>query len=493
MVIKMMFSTHSGTLYRFDNITGFTYPLDNFQKNLPADFEKDEKIHPITNIRNGEYIGKYNEKIKKLHTFMSPNQDHRPDITPALIKKQIFREGLQQLTLCVTEECNFACKYCIYSDAYANSRKASNKKMPFSIAKKAIDQFATLLYEGRKYNPKREFSIAFYGGEPLCNFELIKQCVGYIKLTYHDLDFHYALTTNGSLLNGERRDFLLENHFSIAVSLDGPEEDQNRNRVFLNGNGTYNHVVKNVQEIVKKGYENIRLLAIFDWKSDFFRLDTFFSRTDIPILSSVAMPSKEDGCDYYDQFSEVDFQNYMKMRTEAFSYYVENSIHYKSRYSFLDHVFGIYSCSTIFNVPALIKTDNYIIPFTGSCIPGKKIFVDVSGQYHICERINHTFPIGNVNDGLDFNKICSLIMRYIRHLDGCNSCQVQKTCAKCYTEFANVGEFKYSSNICNHVETDVQEARRIAFTLGEKNPEWVELMLDDYYSWLARLSVTMGD
>jgi hypothetical protein len=40
---------------------------------------------------------------------------------------------------------------------------------------------------------------------------------------------------------------------------------------------------------------------------------------------------------------------------------------------------------------------------------------------------------------------------------------------------------------------DVRDARKNAFTIGEKNPEWVELMLNDYYSWLAKLSVTMGD
>jgi len=489
----MEFSTQSGTNYWFDNKTGLSYPYNmGLTKNRIKDTVTD------INRANGNdldiiYNKKFAKKINKLHAFMKPDHDQHPAITPALIERTIFREGLQQLTLCVTEECNFACKYCIYSDVYANSRNSSKKKMSFSTARKAIDYFANLLYNGRKFNPKREFSIAFYGGEPLLNFHLIKKCVEYVKQNYPDLGFHYAITTNGSLLNGERRAFLLENHFSIAVSLDGPEDDQNRNRVFLDGTGTYSTVINNVQEIVKTGYENIRLLAVFDWKSDFFALDTFFSRPDIPILSSVSMPSKEDGCTYYDQFSQIDYQKYLEMRMHAFSYYLENSIHQKKKFSFLDYVFGIYSCSTIFNVPTLVKPENYIIPFTGACIPGKKIFVDISGHYHICERINHTFPIGNINDGLDFQKISMLIKNYIQCLDICNSCQVQKTCSKCFTEFANIGKFKCASKICDHVEMDVRDARKNAFTIGEKNPEWVELMLNDYYSWLAKLSVTMGD
>ena len=89
---------------------------------------------------------------------------------PILLERKI-----NKITLQVTQSCNFRCKYCIYSEnANRSQRTHSSKHMSWETAKKAID----FLYEHSVDSEK--IYIGFYGGEPLLEFELIKQCIEYV-------------------------------------------------------------------------------------------------------------------------------------------------------------------------------------------------------------------------------------------------------------------------------------------------------------------------
>ena len=104
----------------------------------------------------------------------------------------------------------------------------------------------------------------------------------------------------------------MQHNFSIAVSIDGPEEEHNRNRIYANGNGTFTDVIKNIRPIVDAGYKNINSLAVYDWKSDIFKINEFFKRNDIPAIGIAAAVSSSGGGKYYSQFSEKDKEDYLR-------------------------------------------------------------------------------------------------------------------------------------------------------------------------------------
>jgi uncharacterized protein len=488
----MKFTSDSGVKYWYDNELGISFPLNpDLEKKLtsnPKDCNVEENLETdIDAVFNSRFLKKI-EKIRR-RSFKFSQQK----ITPEMLKKYILREGLLQLTLSVTENCNLACKYCCYSDFYPDTRSSSTKKMNFLTAKAALDYYAALLEAGKRFNPKRDPSIGFYGGEPLLNFELIKQCVSYFSTTYPNIKPQYAITTNGTLLDAEKRAFLIAHNFSIAVSIDGPREEHDRKRVYRDGTGTFDDIMENVKPILNSGYSKCHSICVFDWKSDLFTLQEFFNRKDIPRPSVVTLPNTNDGCMYYKQFTPEDYKKFLETDANAFNWYICRKKDIGNEDTFFDQIFGLQAGKRLYSVPALIDGTTWIVPYTGACVPGRKIFVDVEGNFHICERINHTFPIGNASTGLDFAKIVKVIEDYRACLDRCPSCTTQKLCGECYCAFAAEGKFRSASLTCSDPEKNSRKDLERSFTLAEINPNLPESVADGYYAWLSGVSSTMED
>jgi uncharacterized protein len=260
------------------------------------------------------------------------------------------------------------------------------------------------------------------------------------------------------------------NHdFLLLVSIDGPKEEHDRNRVYLNGEGTFRDVMKNVDRIMDAGYKRIFSSLVYDWKSDLFKLNEFFDKTNIPPLQSAAIVNKHAGCKYYNQFTEEDQIFYLKRLEEAKRYYYNMIKKNRSkRPSFFDHIFNFAPkndlCSAVSISPFVPQ-----MPFTRACIPGRRIFVDTDGDYHLCERIAPTHPIGNADDGLDYEKICEIINTYHSCLDRCTYCKVSRMCTICYPVFeSKAGMSCTTSKLCNKVELDKRDAFAESLSLAEK-------------------------
>ena len=491
----MKFHSKSGMAYVYDNATGLTFPstslMERVIQEVPGNLSKEETVERLKSDFNEEDIlfwYNFVNKWSKFKVFSStPAQVfvEKPDVED--VKEWTLRRGLLQFTLCATEDCNFRCRYCVHSDNYKFSRGYSHKYMNFETAKKAIDHFFSLLEEGKRYNPWRVSAVGFYGGEPLLNFKLVKKCVEYIEKEYSDYKIAYTVTTNASLLDKEKADFLMGHDFSIAVSLDGPEEEHDRNRVYANGKGTFKDIMKNVSYVMEKDYKKIFSLAIFDWKSDLFKLQKFFDKEDLPTLMRISLASTYMGCNYYNQFSKEDFQCHLEQMKKAKQHYEEYLIknNLKNRTSVFDLLFGLSAARSIFHTSVILDPFP-IMPCTSSCIPGRKLYVDVDGRFHTCERINATFPIGDVENGLDFERIAEMMGNYFQHLDSCSKCEVRRMCNKCYCAFVTDKGFLSSSQVCKDVEASIADSLSDAFTIGEINPEFLENLGSNYYRMLRK-------
>ena len=159
-----------------------------------------------------------------------------------MVEKEISRAkpGLVAIELNLTFNCNLTCDYCFVH------RKSPHERMSLTTAKKAID----LLVE-RAVFPN--IDVIFFGGEPLLEFELIKQIVPYLleEAEKRNLQVYLAITTNGTLINEEILKYLEEHHINMLLSIDGGPDTHDRYRKTRIGEGTW-HKIAGLIPLVKK-------------------------------------------------------------------------------------------------------------------------------------------------------------------------------------------------------------------------------------------------
>ena len=152
---------------------------------------------------------------------------------------------IKAMCLHVAHDCNMRCKYC-FGDTGAFEGHRS--LLSYETGKKAIDFLLT--HSGTR----RNLEIDFFGGEPLMNFEVVKQLVTYGREAEkaYEKNIRFTITTNGLLLDEKKGDFINANMENVILSIDGRPQINDRMRRTPNGKGTYAAITKNYLDFVKK-------------------------------------------------------------------------------------------------------------------------------------------------------------------------------------------------------------------------------------------------
>jgi len=437
--------------------------IERGQINLPSV----ESLIKLLNL----YI-KYYENLKNV----TKNFNENDTITGEYIREYLLRQGYKQLTLEVTQRCNLRCKYCIYSEYYPTYRSHSTLDMPWSICKKAIDIYFGYLNEGSRYNPNRVPVIGFYGGEPLLKFGLIKQSVEYIRDKYSEWkETMFTITTNGTIINDKIIKFLVDNNFQIIVSLDGPKEIHDANRVFPNGRGSYEYVSKflrKVREFGGEAYAN----ATFTPTTNLMECDRFFSKNSDVVLLRMNPVSLEENSTYYQQFTENELKRLRDQIRLIRESYKKGLGQKQANMS----VSAVMMVEEIF--PLLFKLNSLpfpgaIIPYTGACVPGTKLYVNSKGDIHICEKVPPFYPIGHVDRGLDFEKIAEFLNLFRKNvLSKCRGCPIRHLCEFCHIHFLKEEGINKPNNLCGSLYSDLVDRIRITLELLEEYPDLESLL-----------------
>lgn len=329
--------------------------------------------------------------------------------------KELIQRGMNQLVLEVTSACNFKCQYCHQT----NISNRNVKNMTFEIAKRGVD----LLYEHSK--DANEIIITFYGGEPLINFDLIKSIVEYSNQKFLVKPLVYNMTTNASLISDEILDFLVNNNFSILISLDGDKKIQNVHRKFyIDGGDTFQVVWSNITKI-KNRYptffkNNIRFNAVAMPDQCIDDILSFFSQNDI-LTSSVSISNADlSGMDYT---SSPIMQKKRELELTASSF-EDNYVDYINK---------------IKNKSLIMSSWHH----SGPCVPAvRRLFISVDGNFYPCEKVdcNIACIIGNINYGLDLNKIIKILNVGSLTKDECKKCWALRFCSICVRQCTYDGD-----------------------------------------------------
>ena len=150
---------------------------------------------------------------------------------------------VKALCLHIAHDCNLACRYCFAEEGEYHGRRAL---MSLEVGKKALDFLIA------NSGLRRNLEVDFFGGEPLMNFDVVKETVAYARSIEkaHNKNFSFTITTNGLLLTDDKIDFINREMSNVVLSIDGWKEVNDRLRVRTNGSGSYDTIVPRFQKLV---------------------------------------------------------------------------------------------------------------------------------------------------------------------------------------------------------------------------------------------------
>lgn len=381
--------------------------------------------------------------------------------------------GIKSITLCVTEDCNLACKYC-----YMTGKNHKNK-MDFDTAKRVIDYILT----NRKIFNEGAVIWDFIGGEPFLEIDLIDKVCDYIKLQMYELDhpwfnnYRFSFSTNGLLYNTDKvQRFIKKNHphLSIGISVDGNELKHDLQRIYPNGKGSYKDVLRNIP-LWQEQFINGETKATFSHDDLPYLKDSIISLWDIGIKTVSANVVFED------VWSDGDDLILGSQLDELADYIIENRLWKDYSVRFFDPNIG-------FPIPEGDKDRNF-------CGSGKMLAVDCNGNFYPCIRFldfslsnKKGRSIGDVTLGIKSDKLRPFLALSLNHQSNkeCIECQVATGCAWCtgfnYDATERDTIYDRATFICKMHKATVKSNKRfwkiLEETTGEISPRRVHELED---------------
>jgi uncharacterized protein len=185
------------------------------------------------------------EAVEEVSELVEAEMLFTKDIYEGYIKDFKKRKTVvKALCLHIAHDCNLACKYCFAEEGEYHGRRAF---MSYEVGKAALDFLVA--NSGNRIN----LEVDFFGGEPLMNFQVVKDLVAYGRSleAEHNKKFRFTLTTNGVLLNDDIMEFANKEMSNVVLSIDGRKEVHDFMRPFRNGKGSYELILDKFKKLAE--------------------------------------------------------------------------------------------------------------------------------------------------------------------------------------------------------------------------------------------------
>ena len=354
------------------------------------------------------------------------NFSHRPTVVKALC-------------LHIAHDCNLACRYCFAEEGEYHGRRAL---MSFEVGKQALDFLIA------NSGNRRNLEVDFFGGEPLMNWQVVKDLVKYGREQEkkHGKNFRFTLTTNGVLLDDEVMEFCNREMANVVLSIDGRKEVHDFMRPFRKGKGSYDLIVPKFRKFAEsRNQDRYYVRGTFtrhnlDFAKDVLHLaDLGFKQ--ISVEPVVALPEEEYAlreedipqiCEEYDRLAAEMIKRHREGKEFNFFHFM------------IDLTGG----------PCVYKR-------LSGCGSGTEyLAVTPWGDFYPCHQFvgEEAFLMGNVFDGLKASELQE-------EFKGCNVYAKEK-CRNCFAKFycsgggaANADKFHGSINDAYDVGCELQRKR----------------------------------
>lgn len=310
------------------------------------------------------------------------------------------------ISITITEKCNLKCKYC-----YETNCKNNN-----TISYENIDKSLEFLKEELKVRKK----ISIHGGEPFLEIDKLKYSIKKIRDIESEINEKIIITTtsNATILNEDILSIVSKDIDGLTISIDGNEEAHDKFRVFKNGEGSHNKVLKNAK-IFNDIVDNLRIRMTFNKDTTSLLYESFSFLVENGFKTIVAHPDMNDK-NWDEEDLEVLFKNVLKIKDS----YSERDINSN-----------------------LLEKD---LTLLGNCEIGMNIYHD--GTIYPCIGVigNEEMIIGNVNEGIYKEKIDRIIHENKKVISSCRNCDLYDYCEGTRCKIINktvTGSFELPSPI----------------------------------------------
>ena len=348
---------------------------------------------------------------------------------------------IKAMCLHVAHDCNLKCSYCFASQG---NFKGERSLMSLEVGKKALKFLA------KNSGNRRNLEVDFFGGEPLMNFQLVKDLVSYgreIEETYNK-KFRFTITTNGVLLDEDKMDFINENMDNVVLSLDGRKEINDNMRKTISGEGSYDIILPKFKRMVeKRGDKDYYIRGTFTSKNIDFSKDALdfynngFKKISIePVVTSEEMDYAlreehlKDILEEYEKFS----RDYIDIKKKDKDFYF---FHYM-----IDLDQG----------PCIIKRS------IGCGAGSEYVAVTPEGELYPCHQFvgEKEFLIGNLDDGI--------INTELRDKFKNSNVFTKEECSECWARFYCSGGCHANAFYAHH---DISKPYKLGCELEKKRIE----------------------
>lgn len=340
------------------------------------------------------------------------------------IKDASLKRKITDLTLNIVNSCNLRCRYC-WNQSGAYGKSSSLKEMMGQeVAFKAVD---LLLKESEG---ARDLVIDFYGGEPLLNFDLIKRVISYCRRIQNNnrVNFRFLLATNGTLLNKERGEFLIENAVDVAVSLDGSRKIQDTQRPFPGGRGSFDLIINNINTLKKDYRSKIVGRATFTpYSPKVIKTFKFLRSLGFERIEVCESEKAGYGLESNNEFFFTGAEGIRRLKLLYYNlaiFYTQEII--KGTLTYENTYFNRFfkQLSRLYHIQSI----------AGTCSAGfSLIAVDIDGCVYPCTAFVGIpeFRIGTVKLGINEEKLNTFSDIKIASSETCNRCWVRRICRGC--------------------------------------------------------------
>ena len=411
----IVLDVNSGSVHVVDPLV---YEAVEILSGIVAEMEEPQKLsgEALAAVRDG-LSGRYpgeeiEEALEEIQQLIDMEELFTKDVYKDFVTDFKKRKTVvKALCLHIAHDCNLACQYCFAEEGEYHGRRAL---MSFEVGRKALD----FLIENS--GSRRNLEVDFFGGEPLMNWNVVKQLVEYgrSKEEQYNKKFRFTITTNGVLLNDEIMEFCNREMGNVVLSLDGREAVNDRMRPFRNGTGSYSLIVPKFQKFAEsRGQMNYYVRGTFtrnnlDFSEDVIHFaDLGFKQMSIePVVSAPEEPysiREEDLPKIMEEYDKLAVE-YIKRKKEGRGF---NFFHFM-----ID-----------------LKQGPCVAKRLSGCGSGTEyLAVTPWGDFYPCHQFvgNEKFLLGNVDTGVtnteirDEFKMCNVYAK-----DKCKDCFARFYCS----------------------------------------------------------------
>lgn len=417
--------THSGLIHVVDEVIYDLLSDENFKCR--------HKVEEIEN-KHGKEIT--DEAISEINYLIVNNMLYTEDANP----ENKIKPAIKAMCLNMTHDCNLRCEYCFASQGTYNGERAF---LDFETGKKAFDFLVN------NSGVRRNLEVDFFGGEPLMNFETIKELVDYGRSLEKEYNkhFRFTITTNGVLLDDEKIDYINENMDNVVLSIDGRKDTNDRMRKTVNEKGSYDVIVNNYKNFVaKRGDKDYFARGTFTAHNLDFSEDVRHMRElgfdKISVEPVVAKP--EEKYALLDKHIDVLKNEYEKLA----ELYIESQGDEKRKFQFFH-----------FNIE--LDGGPCIYKRSIGCGAGTEyVAVTPTGEFYPCHQFvgQEEFIIGNVDEGITNETVIDKFRNVsVNDKPVCKNCWAKYYCSGgCH---ANAYNFNKDFNMPYSVGCELEKKR----------------------------------